>query len=94
MLAEELGWPLLAAIFLIYGLCCIVSIFFAFFLGKYEAIEERLGFNLLSPSIVTPLDLQINFLDNWVKQHNKFIGIILSLFSVFIIVSFARIFIS
>jgi hypothetical protein len=93
-LINSLGWPFLAVMFLVYGLCCIITIFFAFFLERYERIEERLDFSLLSAHIVTPLDIPNNFMDCWAKQHNRVVGVTLSLFSIFIIAFFVRILIS
>lgn len=91
MIVEYLGWPVSLVILIIYGFCSMMSILFTFFPGRYNIIEERLNFSFTPISLTTSLDIQISTLDYWAKQHNKEIGIVLSIFSIFNLVSFARI---
>jgi len=90
MVLEEFGWPFLIAVSLVYGLCCIIGLLFAFSLGKYEKIEEKLDFSLLSTPFVTSLDIQIDIMDCWLKKYNKTVGITLSALSICIIVSLIK----
>ena len=92
MVLEYFGWPFLIVVSLVYGLCCIIGLLFAFFLGKYEKIEEKLDFSLLSAPVVTSLDIQIDIMDCWLKKYNKTVGITLSALSICIIVSLIKLF--
>ncbi len=94
MLLEYLSWPFSLLIVSIYGLCSIMSILFAFFPERYSNIEERLNLSFFSTPLATSLDIQISSLDYWAKQHNKGIGIVLSVFSIFNFISFTRILIA
>jgi hypothetical protein len=87
MLVIYFGWPLSAVIFSVYGLCCIMSILFAFFMEGYREIEERLNFSLFSAPTFNPLDIDMNFIDSWAKQHNKEVGVFLIMLSIFNVVS-------
>jgi hypothetical protein len=94
MLLESFGRPFLTVIILIYGLCCIISILFAFFFERYEQIEEKLNLNLFIAPVVTTLDIHINSIDSWAKQHNRVVGVTLGVFSIFIVASLTSVLIS
>ena len=87
MLLELLGLPFLVAISIVYGLCCIAGILFAFYIEKYEEVEEKLGSNLFYAPIVTTLDMHIGSFDSWARQHNKVTGVAFSLLSISVLVS-------
>ena len=67
---------------IVYGSACIISLIFTFSLDKYRDIEEKINFNFLPNTSVTPLDVNINILDAWLAEHNRIVGPILVLLSV------------
>jgi hypothetical protein len=91
MLIEYLGWPLSVLVLLIYGLCCVMTILFTFFPEQYRRTEEILSLSFFPNTAVNPLDINVNLVDSWAKQHNKGVGVVLSVFSVFNFISVIRI---
>ena len=68
-------------LFFLYGSICVIAIIFTFSLDIYIKIDEMLKLDILSTRILTPLEININWLDNWMKSHNKILGPILILLS-------------
>ncbi|MDD4980960.1 MAG: hypothetical protein PHC54_06835 [Candidatus Omnitrophica bacterium] len=71
------------SVFLIYGTTCILSVIFTFSLDTYRDIEEKLGSNVLSSRILSPLDRNIDWLNSQLARYNKISGPVLILFSLF-----------
>jgi len=88
MLLELFGLPFLIAVSIVYGLCCVAGILFAFNLEEYEEMEEKLGSNIFYKPVVTTLDMHIGSFDSWAKQNNKVTGIAFSMLSIFILLTF------
>ncbi len=79
MLDLSFGLLLSAWVFFIYGSICIVSVIFTFFLDTYFKIDGKLNSVVVDfPFFVTILDrIYIDWVDIWMTQHNKIIGLIL-----------------
>ena len=77
----DIGLGALSAfIFFLYGIMCIVSIIFTFFIETYHKLDEALKLNIVSARILSPLDINIDVIDSWLFAHNKLIGPLLILF--------------
>ncbi len=70
------GW-----IFLIYSTICLISVIFTFSLNIYLRMEEKLNFHIFPNPILSPLDRNIDWLNDWLIKYNKIIGTILILLS-------------
>lgn len=67
--------------FFIYGSIFIISLIFTFSLETYKKIDEKFNLEIISTRILTPLEININWLDVWLMEHHKIIGPILILLS-------------
>jgi len=56
-------------------------VIFTFFPEGYQLIDDKLKIELLPARVVTPLDRNINWLNVWLRSHNKTAGPLLILFS-------------
>lgn len=65
------------AILAVYGFIFIMAILFTFFLDTYIKIEDTLKLNIISNRIITPLEINIDWFNNWAIRHNKIVGIFL-----------------
>ena len=74
----------------IYGSIFIISIIFTFFIDAYHRLEELLRLEFLSVRIVNPLVRNSNFVNDWLVAHNKIIGPMLILVSLWDIFSIFR----
>jgi hypothetical protein len=71
-----------AVVFLVYLTVCLVAVLFTFFLDIYLGIDERLNLDLLASRILTPLEINIQAMDDWLKSHNRTVGPLLIILSV------------
>jgi len=62
---------------MVYAAVCGIDILFTFFLDIYLKIDERV--NLVPSRILTPLEKNIQWFDEWLKSRNKIIGSLLIL---------------
>ena len=70
-------------VFFTYGVACMLSIIFTFYLESYRKISEKLSSDIFQgPTIVGMLERDIDWLDNWLVKHNKMVGPILILLSI------------
>jgi len=69
-------------VFLIYGTICLISLIFTFSLKTYLKIDEKLNFDIFSTPLVNPLDVNIDWFNEWLMDHNKIIGPILIYLSI------------
>jgi hypothetical protein len=67
----------------IYGAICIISIIFTFFIDTYHKVDETLNLKIISGRALTPLEENINLIDNWLIEHHKIVGPILICLSLF-----------
>jgi len=68
-------------VFLIYASVCGIAIIFTFFPDIYVKIDEKLNLDVVTARVLTPLELNIDWFDDWLMTHNKIIGPILILLS-------------
>jgi len=65
----------------IYGGIVIVSIIFTLSIDAYIRINDLLSIEFLSQKTISPLEVDIDIIDDWLIAHNKIIGPMLTLFS-------------
>jgi len=70
---------------LIYGSACLISLVFTLSLKTYLKIDETMNLDIFSSPVVNPLDINFDWFDIWLKDHNKIIGTILTFFSILIL---------
>lgn len=66
----------------IYVAICVLTVIFTFFLDLYLKLNDRLNLDLFRNNILNPLDMDIDFIENWLIKRHKIVGpflIILSL---------------
>jgi hypothetical protein len=68
-------------VFFVYGISCIISVIFTLSLDTYRKIDEKLNLDVLSVRFISPLDLNINLLDDWLMRNNKIVGPLLIVLS-------------
>ena len=73
------------AVFLIYGSVCLISLVFTLSLKTYLKIDETMNLDIFSSPAVSPLDINFDWFDIWLKDHNGIIGTILTFFSILIL---------
>ena len=66
----------------VYGSILIISFIFTFSLDLYRKIDEKIKMEIIPARIVTVLDKNFDWFDNWLMAHNKAIGPVLILFSI------------
>ncbi|MFH1094453.1 MAG: hypothetical protein V1739_09950 [Candidatus Omnitrophota bacterium] len=71
-----------STMFFVYGSVFIISFIFTFSLDLYRKIDEKIKREIVPARIVTGLDKNIDWFDNWLMAHNKAIGPVLILFSI------------
>jgi len=71
---EQLDWFLSAAVFIVYGTICIICLIFTVSLDTYYKIDRKLNLDLLSNNILTPLDANIIWLDDWLFANHTIVG--------------------
>jgi len=67
--------------FLIYSTICIISTIFTFSLDTYNKLDGFLKINIIKPHILTPLEMNIYYIDSWLMYNNKIVGPLLILLS-------------
>ncbi|MFC1658704.1 hypothetical protein ACFL1D_04875 [Candidatus Omnitrophota bacterium] len=70
---------LISAYFMIF----MVNIIFAFFLDRYQRMNEILQTEIFSFGVVTQLELSNINIDEWLFTHHKSVGLLLSFLSLF-----------
>ena len=70
-----------AVIFFVYGVICMVSLIFTFSLDVYHKIDQVLKIDIISTRILTPIERNINVIDDWLMSNNKLVGPVLTLLS-------------
>ncbi|MGE5197668.1 MAG: hypothetical protein ACM3IL_04115 [Deltaproteobacteria bacterium] len=70
-----------AIVFLIYGTICIISIIFTFFLDLYHKIDQALNISVIKARVLSPIERNITFIDDWLIDHNSIVGPFLVLLS-------------
>ena len=65
------------AVFFVYTIICIISIIFTFSIDKYRKIDEMLNLDIISSRILTPLEVNINIIDDWLIKRHRLIGPVL-----------------
>ena len=74
---------LFAWVFFIYGAIFIIALIFTFSLEAYERIDSKLKEELFPKPLVSFLDRNINWLDEFLIAHNQIVGPCLLLLSLF-----------
>jgi len=82
MAADPFTLIVSSAMFFVYGLALIMSVIFTFSLELYRKIEEKIMVEIIPARVVTILDRNIDWFDDWLKAHNMSIGPVLILFSI------------
>ena len=70
------------ALFLNYSIICIISLIFTFSLKTYLKIDEQLNFDIFSSPKVNPLDVNIDWFNDWLITNNKIVGPVLIYLSI------------
>lgn len=65
----------------IYGSICIISAIFTFSIERYRKFDEILNLDIIASRFLTPLDINLEIIDEWLFAHNKSIGPVLILLS-------------
>jgi allantoicase len=68
-------------LFAVYGATLVLCVMFAFFLEIYHKIEEKISSNIIYAPKVTVFDLEIDWVDAWLKRHHRIVGYILIIVS-------------
>ncbi|MCM8801249.1 MAG: hypothetical protein NC912_04480 [Candidatus Omnitrophica bacterium] len=68
-------------VLLIYLVTFIICIIFTVSLDTYIKVEDKLNLNLFPVTIITPLDIQISWVDEWLMRYHRITGTILTLLS-------------
>ena len=63
-----------SVVFFVYFIICIISIIFTFSIDKYRKIDEMLNLDIISRRVLTPLEVNINIIDDWLIEHHRLIG--------------------
>lgn len=78
-------------IFFIYGGVVIISVIFTLSVDTYIRINDLLNIMFSSQKTISPIEEDIDIIDDWLITHNKIIGPILALLSLLDIVILFRI---
>ncbi|MBU3958617.1 MAG: hypothetical protein KKE91_02010 [Candidatus Omnitrophica bacterium] len=70
-------------IFFIYSAIFIISAIFTFSIDTYNRLDEFFKTELLSKKHMNPLDINIDFIDEWLNAHNRIVGLAMLLLSAF-----------
>lgn len=64
-------------VFIIYSLIMVTTVIFTFFLNSYRQMDQKLKVELIPSHALSPLERNINVIDEWLIRHNRVIGPIL-----------------
>lgn len=64
-------------LFVIYSIIMVITVIFTFFLNSYKNMDEKLKIELIPSYTLTPIEQNINTIDEWLIRHNKLVGPIL-----------------
>lgn len=70
-----------AIVVAVYGLSCGASALFSFFPLRYERLEEQLGMVVVPTAPMTPLDIPIVSLHEWLCRQHRVVGPVLIILS-------------
>lgn len=70
-------------VIIIYSITCFISIIFAFFIDRYQRLEEILEFEIINMRTLTIFESNKITVDEWLFAHNRIVGSILFLLSLF-----------
>jgi len=66
-----------------YGIICIINIIFAFFIDKFQRLNDLLELEIFNLRTLTILESNYFNIDEWLFVHHRIIGPILFLLSIF-----------
>ena len=70
-------------LFIVYSTIMVITVIFTFFLGSYRWLDEKLKIELIPSYALTPLEENINLIDEWLIGHNRIVGPVLMLLCAF-----------
>jgi len=62
----------------VYGSVCFISALFAFSLDAFLVIENKLNAKIFLTAELSSFEEDIDWFDEWAKEHNKVLGYVLA----------------